>query len=174
MCGEFSPWWPVNSPHKGPVTRKMCPFDDVIMRWTYMLPSLKSNHRVDKILTLCSLPAQMIVITTASGATNDDKVGTMTTCGFRSCNEQQMIRCQVIFYLTENRPWMARYMHTYLIFIPEWLCHLAPDWKGRYNSLFWVLFFYFVVIIFLLFEICCQLWSRQTYSSQFHSSSPRH
>ena len=27
--------WPVNSPHKGPVTRKMCPFDDVIMEYTY-------------------------------------------------------------------------------------------------------------------------------------------
>ena len=27
--------WPVNSPHKGPVTRKMFPFDDVIMS-TYM------------------------------------------------------------------------------------------------------------------------------------------
>ena len=37
-------WWvsfngpigngPVNSPHKGPVTRKMSPFDDVIMRWS--------------------------------------------------------------------------------------------------------------------------------------------
>ena len=30
-------WWLVNSPHKGPVTRKMFPFDDVIMmiviRW---------------------------------------------------------------------------------------------------------------------------------------------
>ena len=24
-------WWPVNSPHKGPVTRRMFPFDDVIM-----------------------------------------------------------------------------------------------------------------------------------------------
>ena len=24
-------WWPVNSPHKGPVTRKMFPFDDVII-----------------------------------------------------------------------------------------------------------------------------------------------
>ena len=24
-------WWPVNSPHKGPVMRKMFPFDDVIM-----------------------------------------------------------------------------------------------------------------------------------------------
>ena len=23
--------WPVNSPHKEPVTRKMCPFDDVII-----------------------------------------------------------------------------------------------------------------------------------------------
>ena len=23
-------WWPVNSPHKGPVTRKMFPFDDAI------------------------------------------------------------------------------------------------------------------------------------------------
>ena len=29
--------WPANSPHKGPVTRKMFPFDDVIMlsTWTY-------------------------------------------------------------------------------------------------------------------------------------------
>ena len=25
-------WWPVNSPHKGPVTRKMFLFDDVIMQ----------------------------------------------------------------------------------------------------------------------------------------------
>ena len=24
-------WWPVNSPHKGPVTQKMFPFDDIIM-----------------------------------------------------------------------------------------------------------------------------------------------
>ena len=24
--------WPLNSPHKGPVTRKMFPFDDVIMQ----------------------------------------------------------------------------------------------------------------------------------------------
>ena len=30
LCEENSPW-PVNSPHKGPVTRKMFPFDDVIV-----------------------------------------------------------------------------------------------------------------------------------------------
>ena len=29
--------WPVNSPHKGPVTRKMFPFDDVIMTNTIIM-----------------------------------------------------------------------------------------------------------------------------------------
>ena len=29
--------WPVNSPHKGPVTRKKIPFDDVIMTWHQVL-----------------------------------------------------------------------------------------------------------------------------------------
>ena len=28
--------WPVNSPQKGPVTRKMFPFDDVIMQWNML------------------------------------------------------------------------------------------------------------------------------------------
>ena len=32
--------WPVNSPHKWPVTRKMFPFDDVIMRCTHALMCL--------------------------------------------------------------------------------------------------------------------------------------
>ena len=32
LCVGISPG-PVNSPHKGPVTRKMFPFDDVIMHW---------------------------------------------------------------------------------------------------------------------------------------------
>ena len=30
LC-EGNHWWPVESPHKGPVTRKMFPFDDVIV-----------------------------------------------------------------------------------------------------------------------------------------------
>ena len=41
--------WPVNSPYKGPVTRKMCPFDDVIM----------------SVLVMCSVHA------TESGVLND-------------------------------------------------------------------------------------------------------
>ena len=38
-------WWPVNSPHKWPVTRKLFfPFDDVIMYWGYHLSATNSIH----------------------------------------------------------------------------------------------------------------------------------
>ena len=33
--------WPVNSPRKGPVTRKMFPFDDVIMEYIWYLCEIK-------------------------------------------------------------------------------------------------------------------------------------
>ena len=45
LCAENSPG-PVNSPHKGPVTRKMFPFDDVIMRY-----HTKTKHR--KVRSVC-------------------------------------------------------------------------------------------------------------------------
>ena len=43
LCAGNSPG-PVNSPHKGPVTRKMFPFDDVIMLVNY--PSSKAHFRL--------------------------------------------------------------------------------------------------------------------------------
>ena len=36
--------WPVNSPHKGPVTRKMLPFDDVIMNGIHFIQELFHNN----------------------------------------------------------------------------------------------------------------------------------
>ena len=57
-------WWPVNSPHKGPVTRTMFPFDDIIMmvvvvyqlcihRWAILtewsLPPIKSHFNIKTI-----------------------------------------------------------------------------------------------------------------------------
>ena len=39
--------WPVNSPHKGPVTRKMFPFDDVIMKTWHDVMITSSWHRGD-------------------------------------------------------------------------------------------------------------------------------
>ena len=45
---------PVNSPHKWPVTRKMFPFDDVIMRWNYhAVTSWEINTTIILICFLC-------------------------------------------------------------------------------------------------------------------------
>ena len=38
--------WPVNSPHKGPVTRKIFPFDDVIMKHWYVLYGLLCSYLI--------------------------------------------------------------------------------------------------------------------------------
>ena len=46
LCVRGIHRWPVNSPHKGPVTRKMFPFDDVIMatsNWCHLFP-LVQHH----------------------------------------------------------------------------------------------------------------------------------
>ena len=54
LCAGNSPW-PVNSPHKGPVTRKMFPFDDVItidVDWTvYTSLSRFESTKHSKTLT---------------------------------------------------------------------------------------------------------------------------
>ena len=41
---------PVNSPHKWPVTRKMFPFDDVIMLETFVLPGLTYTLKNDSYM----------------------------------------------------------------------------------------------------------------------------
>ena len=46
--------WSVNSPHKGPVTRKMFPFDDVIMSYRQLAFSYSSQWTLDIIITPCS------------------------------------------------------------------------------------------------------------------------
>ena len=47
--------WPVNSPHKGPVTRKMFPFDDVFM-WSWCLLALVVFPRCKPPSWGCWLP----------------------------------------------------------------------------------------------------------------------
>ena len=49
-CGETP--GPVNSPHKGPVTRKMVPFDDVIMKSV-----LHTHHTVNDAYLMGTLPS---------------------------------------------------------------------------------------------------------------------
>ena len=49
---------PVNSPHKGPVTRKMLPFDNIIMQGIYNIFSIVSHLF---IMHLCSMYLSMAV-----------------------------------------------------------------------------------------------------------------
>ena len=48
ICVENSPG-PVNSPHKGPVTWKMFPFDDVIMRWRLPLQTITTAMPIERL-----------------------------------------------------------------------------------------------------------------------------
>ena len=65
LCAGNSPG-PVNSPHRGPVTRKMFPFDDVIMRrigkkplpettWTQYHRRANRTKKRSLLLSLCLL-----------------------------------------------------------------------------------------------------------------------
>ena len=42
--------WPVNSPHKGPVTRKLSPFDDVIINIPHIIPQLLNRSDTGNII----------------------------------------------------------------------------------------------------------------------------
>ena len=48
--------WPMNSPHKGLVTRKTFPFDDVIMTWMKVWCSLKANIMIHSRATSRATP----------------------------------------------------------------------------------------------------------------------
>ena len=45
--------WPVNYPHKRPVTRNMFPFDDVIMDYGYQVSNSPAGHYRITLLVLC-------------------------------------------------------------------------------------------------------------------------
>ena len=47
--------WPGNSPHKGPVTRKMLPFDDVIMKPCDFLIDVFAPSGRDKIVDILTM-----------------------------------------------------------------------------------------------------------------------
>ena len=70
--------WPVNSPHKGPVTREMFPFDDVIMYWRSPHIPLSSClfpvHFADKTLDSMDLSRAMHVIVNRPNASKTNGI----------------------------------------------------------------------------------------------------
>ena len=51
--------WPVNSPHKWPVTRKMLPFDCVIMKLSY--PNDNASHSLCRLQMCIMAPALLVL-----------------------------------------------------------------------------------------------------------------
>ena len=54
--------WPVNSPHKGPVTRKMFPFDDVIMRFAQQRTRDRRFNGFVSLKKILKNTAELVVI----------------------------------------------------------------------------------------------------------------
>ena len=84
--------WPVNSPHKWPVTREMVPFDDVIIyRGSWWCQPLR--HWLGP------------VITTTPAATNETKFGIMTSliCEplFHFINDPQPVKMYRFLFYTQ-------------------------------------------------------------------------
>ena len=68
-------WWPMNSPHKGPVTRKMFPFDDAIT-WPGNAHTTENKrsiwHQFDNFVVTGGRGGCAVM--TTYGATSDTKV----------------------------------------------------------------------------------------------------
>ena len=82
LCGEFT--GPVNSPHKGPVTQKMFPFDDVIMRIFKYMFSLRKCVYIESVLTLIPRSSignnsPLVEVTTRRRKSNRRLTGPMLT-----------------------------------------------------------------------------------------------
>ena len=74
---------PVNSPHKGPVTRKMFPFDDVIMK-------LCQHHGCNLLGSLCRLfvsSHNIDILKQAGPFIPQDKISTTCTCMLLQCKQ---------------------------------------------------------------------------------------
>ena len=85
--------WPVNSPHKGPVTRKMFPFDDVIM--IPFTPSLRSLAFRRPILVTKKTHRQWSLAKSAAK--------------WQTLNVQQALPSQTTFRVRPQRPTWLRY-----------------------------------------------------------------
>ena len=114
--------WPVNSPHKGPVTRKMLPFDDVIMnnnhsenQFNYPLMSnMSASSFSDGVKSLCGMGQQL---------TNKVKSGPSYQYG-----DWCPVLCQEPRYWISLRTYGGLYPDTYMV----WISHCC--WTSRSSA----------------------------------------
>ena len=91
--------WPVSSPHKGPVTRRMFPFDDVIMPWPSRISSL----------ALGSCTVDSFLVTQPWGMRVNDPRGIFENCNITTKKPEKTTTPRLYFlgctgYLTRGAP----------------------------------------------------------------------
>ena len=99
--------WPGNSPRKGPVTRKMFPFDDVIMYCRFLPPIpinvFRSNSKFDKNLLCSGLKyAQLISM---KFCTHHDSY-TVVTCAKFHCDWLNKLWTKVLQIFIQFQIWL--------------------------------------------------------------------
>ena len=77
--------WPMNSPHKGPVTRKMIPFNDVITSVHNMMQYYCVTSSFELISMVDNTYTPHYVLSDQIGAMNDDVVGILKTFVWVNC-----------------------------------------------------------------------------------------
>ena len=102
--------WPVNFPDEGSVTRRMFPFDDVIMWFSWDLIFAERNNIRTLRCTLCSI--------------------------LGSTFESVMRSCRIIYdtdYSATHRPW--KYNHSIACLVEHWNVLQVPLQKASYLKL---------------------------------------
>ena len=113
---------PVNSPHKGPVTRKMFPFDDVIKshRYAYVSPCC---------VALC-FHHQFFVINLVQHAILWIKIMESSSFWNKEHGKLWWIQIKINYLVPFKRSWQTWNILTFL-FSLFWLnCHCYPNWRG--------------------------------------------
>ena len=118
----------VNSPHKWPVTRKMFPFDDVIMLSMQLIllicwsPALHWNRNIVILKKFSSLAALEVVILTTTNAGGDENFIKMVTFPFQCC-EYYIIGMELLVKIVDSVKWIS----SVAFMGQDWSRHLHTD-----------------------------------------------
>ena len=104
----------MNSPHKGPITRKMFPFDDVVMTWVALADSLKTHGILDCITQRHHVHVCRLIKWPVTGS--------ICFCSLLKINDESVLRTVFVFetiftkeiYRSKRKISISRIMHCLL------------------------------------------------------------
>ena len=106
--------WPVNSPHKRPVSRQMFPFDDAIMLRHDSEGILKGMSKIDQYLTTTKHKVLIVLKITTATMCKGLSIWYMATCA----------RCSIFQFKITLRFSIRLYSASITIILIRLLCHI--------------------------------------------------